>query len=157
MYPEGGVIQFQRVGPKVMVVQKNLRFRAGNGGPGIAKGIDASFPDSIIASSVGFEPRTKGTLNELDLTAIYNHPSGFFVEGEGLWFGQSNAGYISPEPGDNFWQWNAFLGYRTPGRNLEASIGILNITNRGYNLNPLNIYNELPLTRTLGARLQINF
>ena len=29
---EGGVIQFQRIGPKVMVVQKNLRFRAGNGG-----------------------------------------------------------------------------------------------------------------------------
>jgi len=47
---EGGVIQFQRVGPKVMVVQKNLRFRAGNGGPGIEKGVDASFPDSIIAS-----------------------------------------------------------------------------------------------------------
>ena len=47
---EGGVIQFQRVGPKVMVVQKNLRFRAGNGGPGIEKGIDASFPDSILAS-----------------------------------------------------------------------------------------------------------
>ena len=47
---EGGVIQFQRVGPKVMVVQKNLRFRAGNGGPGIEKGVDASFPDSIIAA-----------------------------------------------------------------------------------------------------------
>jgi hypothetical protein len=47
---EGGVIQFQRVGPKVMVVEKNLRFRAGKGEPGIQKGIDASFPDSIIAS-----------------------------------------------------------------------------------------------------------
>ncbi len=47
---EGGVIQFQRVGPKVMVVQKNLRFRGGNGGPGIEKGIDASFPDSILAT-----------------------------------------------------------------------------------------------------------
>jgi hypothetical protein len=47
---EGGVIQFQRVGPKVMVVEKNLRFRAGKGGPGIEKGIDASFPDSVIAT-----------------------------------------------------------------------------------------------------------
>jgi len=28
---EGGVIQFQRVGPKVLVVEKNLRFRPGNG------------------------------------------------------------------------------------------------------------------------------
>ena len=47
---EGAVIQFQRVGPKVMVVQKNLRFRAGSGGEGVEKGLDASFPDSIIAS-----------------------------------------------------------------------------------------------------------
>lgn len=47
---EGGVIQFQRVGPKVLVVEKNLRFRPGSGGPGIAKGIDASFPDSVIAT-----------------------------------------------------------------------------------------------------------
>ena len=47
---EGGVIQFQRVGPRVMVVQKNTRFRAGNGGAGVQKGLDASFPESIIAS-----------------------------------------------------------------------------------------------------------
>jgi Met-zincin/Domain of unknown function (DUF5117) len=47
---EGGVIQFQRVGPRVMVVQKNSRFRAGSGGPGVEKGLDASFPESIIAS-----------------------------------------------------------------------------------------------------------
>ena len=47
---EGGVIQFQRVGPKVMVVQKNLRFRPGSGGPGMVQGVDQSFPDSILAS-----------------------------------------------------------------------------------------------------------
>src|SRR6266849_6278307 len=32
---EGGVVQFQRVGPKVLVVEKNLRFRAGRGGQGL--------------------------------------------------------------------------------------------------------------------------
>src|SRR5580700_2127720 len=47
---EGGVIQFQHIGPKVLVVQKNTRFRAGNGGPGLEQGVDESFPDSIIAS-----------------------------------------------------------------------------------------------------------
>jgi len=47
---EGGVIQFQRVGPKVLVVQKNTRFRAGSGGAGLEQGVDESFPDSIIAS-----------------------------------------------------------------------------------------------------------
>jgi hypothetical protein len=110
--------------------------------------------DSVIA---GFEPQTKATLNQIDLTAIYNHPSGFFAEGEALWFGQNNSGYISPEPGDQFWQFNLFAGYRTPGRNVEVEIGLLNVADQGYNLNPLNIYNELPLTRTLAARLQIYF
>ena len=47
---EGGVIQFQRVGPRVLVVEKNLRFRAGNGGPGLEKSVEASFPDSVLAS-----------------------------------------------------------------------------------------------------------
>jgi len=47
---EGGVIQFQHIGPKVLVVLKNTRFRAGNGGPGLEQGVDESFPDSILAS-----------------------------------------------------------------------------------------------------------
>ncbi len=47
---EGGVIQFQHIGPKVLVVQKNTRFRAGNGGPGLEQGVEESFPDSILAS-----------------------------------------------------------------------------------------------------------
>ncbi len=63
---EGGVVQFQRVGPKVLVVQKNLRFRAGNGGPGLEKGIDASFPDSILASLPIV--RTDGTKVIVDAT-----------------------------------------------------------------------------------------
>jgi hypothetical protein len=38
-----------------------------------------------------------------------------------------------------------------------VSIGLLNIADQGYKLNPLNVYNELPLTRTLAARLQVYF
>lgn len=114
-------------------------------------------PDSAITPSANFHPETKGTLNQLDLTAIYNHPSGFFIEGEALWFNQNNAGYTPAEPGDDFWQFNVFAGYRSPRRNVEVEIGLLNIADQGYNLNPLNIYNELPLTRTLAGRLQINF
>src|ERR1700733_11141052 len=30
-----GVIQFHRAGQRIMVVQKNIRFRAGNGGPAL--------------------------------------------------------------------------------------------------------------------------
>jgi TonB dependent receptor-like, beta-barrel len=105
--------------------------------------------------------QTKGVLNQLDLTAIYNHPCGFFAEGEALWFDQSNDGYPNAatpaEPGDDFWQFNLFAGYRSPRRRAELVAGLLNITGQDYNLNPLNIYNELPRARTLAVRLQLNF
>ena len=78
---EGGVIQFQRVGPKVLVVQKNLRFRAGNGGPGLEKGIDASFPDSILANL----PITKTDGNEtiVDATSLVIRDAANFASAAG--------------------------------------------------------------------------
>ena len=116
-------------------------------------------PDSLVGGFKNFKPRqrTEGILHQLDLTAIYNHPSGFFAEGEALWFAQSNDGYKPDESGDEFWQFNMFAGYRSPHRKAELSVGLLNIAGQDYNLNPLNIYNELPRTRTLAVRLQVNF
>lgn len=116
-------------------------------------------PDNLLFANLSITPRqrTQGILNQLELTAIYNHPSGFFAEGEALWFGQSNDGYTPAEPGDNFWQFNLLAGYRSPRRKMEATIGLLNIAGQDYQLNPLNIYNELPRTRTIAVRLQFNF
>ena len=116
-------------------------------------------PSSLLGGFVNFTPRTRteGTLNQLTLSANYNHPCGFFAEGEALWFGQSNAGYTPAEPGDDFWQFNAFAGWRSPRRRMELTLGLLNIAGQDYKLNPLNVYNELPRSRTLMVRLQFNF
>ena len=59
--------------------------------------------------------------------------------------------------GADFWQFNAFAGYRFLHRKAEVTLGLLNITDQNYNLNPLNLYNELPRSRTLALRLQLNF
>ena len=93
----------------------------------------------------------------MDLTVIFNHPSGFFLAGEAQWFDQSNSGYTPGEPGDNFWQLNLFAGYRFPRRRAEVSLGLLNLTDQNYKLAPLNLHNELPRERTLAVRLQLNF
>jgi outer membrane receptor protein involved in Fe transport len=116
-------------------------------------------PASLVGGFMDFQPsqQTKGVLQQVDLTAICNLPTGFFAEGEALWFGQSNDGYTPDEPGDDFWQFNLFAGYRSPRRKMEATIGLLNIAGQDYNLNPLNVYNELPRTRTIAVRLQFNF
>jgi hypothetical protein len=116
-------------------------------------------PNSVPGGFVNFTPRqrTEGTLNQMTLSANYNHPCGFFAEGEVLWYGQSNEGYDPAEPGDNFWQFNAYAGWRSPRRRVEVTVGLLNIAGQDYRLNPLNVYNELPRERTLMVRLLFNF
>jgi outer membrane receptor protein involved in Fe transport len=101
--------------------------------------------------------RTEGILQQLSLSAIYNHPCGFFATGEALWYGQSNSGYTPGEPGADFWQFNAFAGYRFLQRRAEVTLGLLNITDQNYSLNPLNLYNELPRSRTIALSLRVNF
>lgn len=108
---------------------------------------------------VDFEPRqrTEGVLHRLGLSAVYNHPCGFFARGDALWYHQNNKGYSPAEPGDDFWQLNALVGYRFCHRTAELSAGVLNITDQDYHLNPLNLYNELPRRRTLAVRFQLAF
>jgi outer membrane receptor for monomeric catechols len=93
----------------------------------------------------------------VDLIAVYNHPCGFYAQSEAHWYSQNNSGYDPAEPGDNFWQLNAFAGYHFLHRKAEVTLGLLNLTDQNYKLNPLNLYNELPRSRTLALRLQINF
>jgi len=100
--------------------------------------------------------RTKGVLQQLSLSAIYSHPGGFFAQGEANWYGQNNSGYTPSESAD-FWQFNAFAGYRFLHRKAQVTLGLLNITGQNYNLNPLNLYNELPRSRTLALSLRLNF
>jgi len=114
-------------------------------------------PDGLFFENFQPRQRNEGILQQVDCTAIYNSPEGFFAEGEALWNGQENSGYSPEEPGDSFWQLNAFIGYRSPHRTAEFSLGLLNINNQDYNLNPLNIYNELPHKRTLIMSFKLNF
>ena len=110
-------------------------------------------------SVTDFLPRQdlESVLHQLSLHANYNHPSGWFSRFEALWYAQSNKGYAPDRPGDDFWQFNAFAGYRFPRRKAELMIGVLNLTDQDYRLNPLSLYNELPRGRTFMARLQVNF
>lgn len=126
---------------------------------------EASLTENFVdipptASDVyGFNPRPhqEAVLHELMLHANWNSPCGLFATVEGNWYLQSNQYYVPDEPGDDFWQFNVLAGYRFARRKAEAELGLLNITDRNYQLNPLTYYNELPRQRTLVARFQFNF
>jgi tetratricopeptide (TPR) repeat protein len=103
------------------------------------------------------DSRSKATLHQGDLVALYNHPSGFFAALDCYWARQSNVGYFPDEPGDDIFQLNAYVGYRLR-RNLgDLTIGFLDINDQDYKLNPLNYYNELPRSRTLLVRMRLTF
>jgi len=122
--------------------------------------IDDNFvnvPDGLLITDFLPRQRLQARLNQVNLFAIYNHPCGFFAEGEALWYGQNNIGYQGTEPGDDFWQFNGLVGYRFPRRRAELTLALLNISGQNYKLNPLNIYNELPRERTLAVQFSVNF
>jgi hypothetical protein len=99
----------------------------------------------------------EATLHQVQLYALFNHPSGFFGGAEALWTQQSNQGYTPDLPGDDFWQVNLHAGYRFPKRRAEVRLSLLNLTDQDYRLNPLNLTRELPRQRTLAVGLRFNF
>lgn len=102
------------------------------------------------------------TLNEFTLFGNFYVPCGFFAKAEANWWVQHNAyNGFGPgglgEPGNDFWQVNLWAGYRFPRRHIETSLGLLNVCNQGYNLDPVTYFLEPARTRTLVASLKFNF
>ena len=123
-----------------------------------------NYLDIPVINSFNFETgigalnqNNKATLQQLDLSANFNHPSGFFGRFDALWSQQDNQGYSPDEPGDDFWQFNAYAGWRFHHRQAELQLGLLNITGANYRLNPLNLYYELPRERTLSVLFKFYF
>lgn len=95
-------------------------------------------------------------LNQVRFHLNFNHPCGFYALFETLWTQQFN--YDTPGVGSStFFQHNIFAGYRFLNRRAEAQVGIYNLTDRDYRLNPLSFYEELPRERTFAASLKLNF
>ena len=116
----------------------------------------ASMPSSVSGASA-LRPDVNATLHQLYLYAIYQCPCGFFAQFDTVWSDQSNRGYSPSLPGEEFWQYNLYAGYRFLQRRAEARIGLLNLEDRDYRLNPLTLYNELPRGRMFTVSLKLNF
>ena len=110
-----------------------------------------------VPGAAGVNRDVTAILHQVRLFANFNHPSGLFASVNGLWTQQSNQGYQPDIPGDDFWQLNLYAGWRFWRRHAEVRVGLLNVTDEDYQLNPLNLYNELPRDRTLAVNLKFYF
>ncbi len=117
-------------------------------------------PRDLPPESLNGVPLTldlEGVLHRLNFWTVWNDPSGVFVRGDATWYGQHNTGYAEGLPGADFWQLDLVGGYRFPRQRAEFSVGVLNLGNQDYHLNPLSLYYELPRERTFVARFKVSF
>jgi hypothetical protein len=103
------------------------------------------------------EQDERAVLQHGQLFLIYNHPCGFSAGWSSDWYHQDNHGDAAGLADADFWQHNVFAGYVFAHRRAEAGVGILNIADQDYRLNPLNWQPELARHRTFTARLRFNF
>lgn len=96
-------------------------------------------------------------LHETSLTASFTHSSGFLAQWESLWLHQDVRGDRPGSWGGDTVQHNLWLGYRWPRRGAELRLGLLNLTDADYRLDPLNPWSRLPRERTAAVSLRLNF
>lgn len=96
-------------------------------------------------------------LHQVKGFAIFTHPSGFFGQFDSVLLAQHNRGYTPELTDDTFWQFNLQAGYRFWQRRIEARVGILNLTDQDYRLNPLNLTARLPRDRTFMASFRFSY
>lgn len=113
-------------------------------------------PDGINGLNT-LEQNNRATLHQLSFGANLNLPCGFFAQWESDWYYQNSSGYSPSLARSDFWQHNMFAGYRFPKRYAELRLGLLNLADTDYRLNPLNLHANLPRGRTVTATLRLNF
>ncbi len=120
------------------------------------------FPEVPTTIDKNADVTDSAELQALRFYLLYNHPSGFFGRADLNYYTQENFAHggetmSTSLPGDHFWQANLWVGYRLRKNRGDVSVGLLNVGNSDYRLNPLNQYPELPRERVVATRIRFRF
>jgi hypothetical protein len=99
----------------------------------------------------------EAVLGRLELMAGFNHESGFYAQWASVFHHQQTVASVLKMPDESFWQHDVWVGYRFPRRRAEIRLGVLNLLDQDFRLNPMNEYRPVPRERTFEATLRINF
>jgi outer membrane receptor protein involved in Fe transport len=111
--------------------------------------LHTTFPDF---PDTDFDQKERADLQQATVFALFNHHSGFFARADVQWYLQDNSAFKTSD----FYQFNLFAGWRFPRQRGEVSVGVLNLNDTDYHLNPLNSYSELPRERVFVMRFNFN-
>jgi hypothetical protein len=95
--------------------------------------------------------------HELSLQLRWQDRTGWFWRLEGLWRRQDYATSQPVMTREDFWQFNGFAGYRLRRLRGELTLGVLNLFDQDYRLQPLSPYLDLPRERAFYVAARFNF
>ncbi len=114
--------------------------------------------DFIFPEAPGFNFTQEAQLHLWRGHVLFNHPTGFYAGAETNWYLQDNDGYGTTRPNDQFQQLNVILGYRFWENRGDVRVGLLNLTDDDYRLNPLSVYDStLPRERVYSISVKIEY
>ncbi len=121
------------------------------------------YPQIPVSVDAGAYGSSDDLLRELHFNINWNSATGWFVNADAAHYAQElngpNGGQATAaSTGDSFWQFNGQVGRRFSHNLRQLSAGVLDLSNRNYNLSPLTYYPpNLPHARTFFVRLRIGF
>ena len=96
-------------------------------------------------------------LHQATLSGRFYLECGFFAQANATWTRQASHGYRPSMPGEDFWQLDVYAGHRFWQRRAEVRVGVLNLTDDDYRLNPLTVHEEYVRARTFYTSLRLYF
>lgn len=122
--------------------------------------LESTYP-TVPTAAIRSRTFRTGDLHRLNPYLAFHHSSGLFGRADWIWHAQNHRGEATgaelPSGQEDVHQLNLLVGYRFPHRRAELAVGVLNVGATDYQLDPINLYSELPRERTLLARLKLNF
>jgi tetratricopeptide (TPR) repeat protein len=111
----------------------------------------------LASLTSGSRTGARAEMQEAGGSIFYNHPSGLFAQQIMRWIWQNNLGPSSSLSDEYLPQLDLLAGYRLPRQRGDLTVGVLNLTDEDYHLNPVNAYVEYPRERVFYARVRFSF
>ena len=123
--------------------------------------LELDYDDIPLQAITSDNLKTSETLEAIvqrtEVSLLYRNRKGYFAQILGRWWVQSNTGYPGGLPGEDLFQIDMWIGRRFWKQRGETSIGILNLSDQDYRLNPLNLLPELSRERALAWNFRFLF
>jgi hypothetical protein len=119
--------------------------------------LDRRLSEVSTAVFPGAKTHEEADLHQLTLFLQQEFASGLYGLFQARWNHQSNDGYTPGRPVEDFWQFDVFVGWRFWRNHVDATVGLINLSDQDYRLNPLTPYNDISRQREFVARLRFNF